>query len=75
MKNPTDYSRAFGARLRHLREDAGLTHQELADAIGCAKARVSEWETGKRLPLLETAERMVVALKLGTLAVFDGLRK
>ena len=41
-------------KIRTLRTSAGLTQQELADKLGIAKARVSEWENGKVEPLYKT---------------------
>jgi len=36
--------------IRTLRKQAGLTQQQLADKLGIAKARISEWENGKVEP-------------------------
>jgi transcriptional regulator with XRE-family HTH domain len=40
----------FGARLRELREAAGLTQQQLADKVGCTWQTVSRWERGQAEP-------------------------
>lgn len=40
--------RAFLARLRQAREDAGLTQQEVADALGRPQTWVSKCEIGER---------------------------
>lgn len=40
----------IGARLRDLRKEAGLTQQEVADAIGVAKSQISMYERGERSP-------------------------
>ena len=40
----------FGARLRELREQAGLTQQQLADKCGVKWEAVSRWERGTREP-------------------------
>jgi transcriptional regulator with XRE-family HTH domain len=40
----------LGARLRELREQAGLTQQQVADAVGCTWEAVSRWERGTREP-------------------------
>ena len=41
---------SLGDRLRKAREIAGLTQQELADAIGVARRSVVSYETGRTLP-------------------------
>jgi len=38
------------AELRSLREAAGLSQQQLADALGVTRAAISHWETGTRSP-------------------------
>jgi DNA-binding transcriptional regulator YiaG len=35
---------------REIRENAGLSQQEVADAVGVAKATISHWEAGARTP-------------------------
>jgi len=50
-------------RIRAARESAGLTQQQLADAIGSGKMAVSEAERGVRVPSLEWLHRAAVALK------------
>ncbi|MDO4559039.1 MAG: helix-turn-helix domain-containing protein [Planctomycetia bacterium] len=52
------YTRQFGAHMRSLRKQAGVTQQEVADVIGVTKAAVSAWEKGlmfpdvRRIPIL-----------------------
>lgn len=59
-------SRAFGMRLRALREGRGLTLQQLADAAGCTKGYLSSVENEKRgVPTDEILARLEVALGLG----------
>src|SRR5438309_671419 len=40
----------FGPRLRELREEAGLTQQQLAEKAGLSQRAVSHWEQGLREP-------------------------
>lgn len=40
----------FGVRLKELREEAGLTMRQLADAIGVSDAAVCKWENGAAEP-------------------------
>lgn len=41
---------AFGARVRFLREEQGISARGLATAIGCSKAVVWAWERGETIP-------------------------
>lgn len=40
----------FGARLKQLRLERGLTQQQVANHFGITKTSVSEWETGRTKP-------------------------
>ena len=35
-------------RIRTFRKQHGMTQQALADAVGCRRSALSEWETGTR---------------------------
>lgn len=40
----------FGDKLRQLREEKGVTQQQLADALGITKSAISNYECGAREP-------------------------
>ena len=52
----------FGARLRRLREAAGLTQQQLAEAIDSWQPSVAAWEAGRHRPSLENLLLLAGAL-------------
>jgi transcriptional regulator with XRE-family HTH domain len=52
----------FGSELKRLRELAGLTQGELAEKVQFALATVSAYETAKRVPPSDFAERADEAL-------------
>lgn len=52
----------FAARLRRLRERAGLTQEALAACLGVTRQAVARWESGTREPSLATAELLAAAL-------------
>lgn len=54
----------FGEILRRLREDKGLSQQELADLAGIQASAVSHFELGRRLPSFENIRRLADALKV-----------
>lgn len=38
------------SKIRRLRNDLGLTQQELADILGISQKAVAKWECGKGMP-------------------------
>lgn len=52
------------AERRSLREAAGVSQQELADALGVTRAAISHWETGTRSPRGELRRRYVSAIRV-----------
>jgi transcriptional regulator with XRE-family HTH domain len=54
--------KAFGSRLRALREGAGLTQAELADAAGMVPNSLARLERGVSQPSWETVVRLAAAL-------------
>jgi transcriptional regulator with XRE-family HTH domain len=53
---------ATGARLRELREDRGMSVSELARITGLGKGTLSELESGRRNPTLQTLFAVTTAL-------------
>ncbi len=54
----------FGNHICRLREDKGLTQNELAQLLGVSDKAVSKWENGQSVPRMETFEAL--AHTLGT---------
>lgn len=55
----------IGERIRHARNAAGLTQEQLAVACGCTqRGTVSNWETDKQRPPVETFVPMAKALNV-----------
>ena len=52
----------FGARLKTLRKKAGLTQEELAEAIGVHLNSVSLWENGEYTPKMQSIKALAKAL-------------
>jgi transcriptional regulator with XRE-family HTH domain len=61
---------SFAARLRHLRESAGLSVAALAERAGLSRMAVHRYENG-RIPSLAVAERLAKAFGK-SLRVFEG---
>jgi DNA-binding XRE family transcriptional regulator len=65
----TDLS--FGARLKQLREQAGLTQPELAERAGMNRFGIAKLEQGVREPTWATVQALCQALGLSC-AAFEG---
>jgi transcriptional regulator with XRE-family HTH domain len=52
----------MGARLKQLREAAGLTQVSLAQAAGVSLRSFQQWEQGKRTPLFDAVVKIADAL-------------
>ncbi len=63
MKNPAGI-KAFGAHLRHLREERGMSQQELADYADVAKMTVHRIETAQFSATLDVLLSLTKALQL-----------
>jgi transcriptional regulator with XRE-family HTH domain len=63
---PVESSTAFGALLRQHRICAGLTQEALAERAGLSVYGIQKLERGTTHPYRDTVERLVSALKLGS---------
>jgi predicted ATPase/DNA-binding XRE family transcriptional regulator len=62
---PRGQDASFGERLRHLREAAGLTQEELAERSGLSAKGISDLERGeRRRPYPHTVRSLAAALEL-----------
>lgn len=57
---PTDES--IGKRIQEIRKQQGMTQEELAERINISKSSISEWESCKRVPRMETLRKIADAL-------------
>ena len=46
--NTDNFSKKLGEWLTDRRKEAGYTQQQVADRLGCANTRISNWEQGIR---------------------------
>jgi transcriptional regulator with XRE-family HTH domain len=49
-------------KMRKIREKQGLSQQELADRAGVVKSTIYEAEVGRRIPRIQTLEKLADAL-------------
>jgi transcriptional regulator with XRE-family HTH domain len=58
-----------------LREAAGLSQVQLAEAVGITKMSISEFERGVKQPSAETAHKIAAALGVDFAAITTGGRR
>lgn len=56
--------RSFGEQMRHVREDADVSADELAQAVGVSVDVVLHWEAGRRTPRLRNLVSVAMALRV-----------
>lgn len=61
----------FGQRLRHLRQEANLTQEELGIRAGIDQKEISQMELGRTNVSLTTQERLARALKVSLSELMD----
>lgn len=54
--------RSVGDSIKALRTERGLTIRELANRTGLSAAAISRWESGQRVPSVDSFNRVVTAL-------------
>lgn len=60
-------------RIRTLRTDRNLSQQQLADLLYVTRATVANWESGNRVPDINTLLRLSKVLNVGIYALIDEL--
>lgn len=72
-------AKRVGARIRHLREERGLTQERLAYECGRAKSYLCEIEAGKKQPSLQMLSDLAIRLEVPLfdllLVPTDGIRE
>lgn len=53
---------SIGNNIRTIRKRNGMTLKQIADIIGCSPQLISQYESGKRQPKLETKKKIAAAL-------------
>jgi transcriptional regulator with XRE-family HTH domain len=61
----------FTRKLRHLREDAGISQEELAARAGLDRSYISLVERGRRSPTVNTLAKIAAVLSVEIREFFD----
>ena len=67
---PFSPQRAFGVRIRELRQAVGLTQEDLADHCGLYRSYMSRIETGKTNPTLTMIHALATSLGVPVAELF-----
>ena len=62
----------FTATIRQLRDDAGKSQQDIAEAIGVARATYASLEAGRRPPNLDEMTKLAEYYQIAPSALIDG---
>lgn len=60
-----------GERIRKYRKEAGLTQKELGERLGVSQQHIAQYENGKRIPKIETIDKIAVALNVSRNDLLD----
>lgn len=71
MAAASNFIRLVGEHLRMIRESKGMNQEELAEKAGIARARISEIENGKGNATLGTLEKVMDALEVAPMEIFN----
>jgi transcriptional regulator with XRE-family HTH domain len=63
----------IGRRLRHLREQAGLSQIEMSHQFGIDRGNISEWENAKVCPSLPMLETLADGFKITISKLLQGI--
>lgn len=55
----------IGEQIKKYRKEAGLSQKELGQKLGVSQQHIAQYESGKRIPKLETINKIAGALNVG----------
>ena len=64
---------SIGNNIRTIRKRNGMTLKQIADIIGCSPQLISQYESGKRQPKLETKKKIAAALNCDVSDIDEGI--
>ena len=66
-----EFQKAFGARLRDVRKEKGISQSKLSEDTGMSEGYLSRVENGKVNATLDIVRRLGIALGVGAKVFFD----
>jgi transcriptional regulator with XRE-family HTH domain len=67
-------AKQFGANLSRLREQSGITQENLAFRASLHRTEIGLLERGGRIPKIDTLAKLAGALEVEPSALFEGIR-
>ena len=71
-KKPRTLSEAVAFNIRKYRKIAGMTQEELAEAVGTTKSAISKYELGRRFPDANTMDDLANVFEIPSLFLIAG---
>lgn len=62
---------SIGKRIRQYRTEAKLSQKELGKRLGISQQQIAQYETGKRIPKLETIDKIAKALNIDPYSIYS----
>lgn len=66
-------AKQFGGNLSRLREQAGITQEEIAFRASLHRTEIGLLERGGRIPRIDTLAKLAGALEVSTSSLLDGI--
>lgn len=67
----SDIPATLGDRIRQLRTERQLSQLDLATRVGVGQSAISAFETGEKMPRVDTLQRIASALEVSTAVLLD----
>lgn len=67
----SDIPATLGDRIRQLRTERQLSQLDLANLVGVRQSAISAFETGEKMPRVDTLQRIASALEVSTAVLLD----
>lgn len=71
LKQEPKFKDGWGETIKDIREDLGMTQQELADRLKTTKGTISRWEHEIMVPNVIVAFRLAKILQVDASEIFD----
>lgn len=73
MSRGNEVARLFGANLSHLREQAGITQEELSFRASVHRTEIGLLERGGRIPRIDTLVKIAGSLGVSPCQLLEGI--
>lgn len=64
----------IGEQIKKYRQKAGLTQKQLGEAFGISQQQIAQYESGRRIPKMETLQKIAGALGISRSLLYGDLK-